>query len=69
MKNKRDPFADLLDWIEERKEEFNPAQMVAILISTGANIAFSCAPNEQQARKVIEEAVNIGRMDSIKEKE
>jgi len=47
----------LLDLMEVHQSEFNPAQMATMLAETAASIAFSCAPDEGQAFKILVESI------------
>lgn len=62
-----DVYQDLLEWVECKKIYLNPAQMSALLISVGATVAFNFAPNEEDAREVIEEAIRLS-LDDYREK-
>lgn len=59
-------FNEIVDWVESKKGKFNPAQVASILISQGASLAFYYAPNQEEARVLIEESVQCALKDHLK---
>ena len=46
-------------WMGESEKLVNTAQISALLIETGSELAFSCAPNIEEAKEHIQKAVRI----------